>query len=295
MTNSIQRAFLALSFALFFVAIIPGEGLAQSRGGKRKPAVEKKESKQEGESEQEREREEYEREEHENASRPRTPLPWGGGIVVEPIEGASDTVSFHIGSPLFLRLKLSGDIACEPFNGQPFYFDASGAQLGWGFEEVRDSLLFPTAPGSCERIIMLSSENSNRIAEGTYSMKVLLFLDEKSRLYSDTIFVHPVHSASGADTLSYSRFLLEQIIHNTPLLHEPETIQALFAEGTPRSAESEVYHALILYRGGDIAGAEKALLATSELTARRNYPLDRAASAVAGLLAERLHVDISNH
>src|SRR5438552_1002618 len=53
-----------------------------------------------------------------------------GTIVVEPLEGAGDTVTFHIGSPLFLRLRMQGDRGCEPFNGQFFYFDASDTQLG---------------------------------------------------------------------------------------------------------------------------------------------------------------------
>ena len=54
----------------------------------------------------------------------------------------------------------------------------------------------------------------------------------------------------------YRRFLLEQIVHNSPLLHDPETIQALFAEGTPKSAESEVFHALVMYRSGEHSRSE---------------------------------------
>src|SRR4051794_29451732 len=70
-----------------------------------------------------REREEDEEEEF---GRPAPPAVWGGGIVVEPIEGARDTVTFHIGSPLFLRMTIQGDRGCEPFNGTPFFFDANG-------------------------------------------------------------------------------------------------------------------------------------------------------------------------
>ncbi|MEO5930028.1 MAG: hypothetical protein ABIR47_08850 [Candidatus Kapaibacterium sp.] len=241
----------------------------------------------------ERERERYERrgeheggeEEEEENARPVPPPPWGGGIVVAPLEGGSDTVSFHIGSPMFLRMHLTADRACTPFNGTPFYFDAAGAQLGWGFEEVADSLLFPRTPGSCDRMLMLSSENSNRIAEGVYTFKVLIFIDAESRLYSDTIVVRAVRSNQGADTLSYARFLQEQIARRSPMLNDPETIRALFADGTPKSAESEIYRGVILYRGGDYAGAGAALRSSKEIEQKRRNPLTRGAAAARDALA----------
>jgi hypothetical protein len=289
---------LALSLTLLAPIVLP----AQNSGGTGKSSTQKEKSGQntkkkgkKSESDEERrEREEYERERLEHPA-PRKPMPWGGGIIVEPIEGPADTVSFHIGAPVFLRLRLSGDLACKPFDGQPFYFDAAGAQLGWGFEEVNDSVLFPRTTGSCDRIIMLTSENSNRLAEGTYSMKVMIFVDDKTRLYSDTILVHPVHSASGANDLSYRRFLLEQLVRNTPLLHDPETIRALFADGTPRSAESEVYRAVILYRGGDIGQAEESLVSATQLAAERKAPLDRSASATAEALKHLIRGETSSH
>jgi hypothetical protein len=222
------------------------------------------------------------------------PLQWGGGITVEPIERGSDTISFHIGSPLFLRLKLDGELACRPFDGLPFYFDMEGAQLGWNFEEITDSILFPVRPGACERIVMLSSENSNRIPEGVYSLKVMIFVDEKSKLYSDTVIVRPIRSPEGANQLSYRRFLVEQLVRNSPLLHDRETVQALFAEGTPVSAESEVYRALVLYRGGDIAAAEQAVASAEEISRRSRSPLDPVASNVAERLRMILHGETSS-
>lgn len=206
----------------------------------------------------------------EGAKLPDPPPKWGGGITVAPVEGHTDTIRFHIGAPLFLSMSIDGDRACEPFNGQPFYFDATGAQLGWGFEEVADSLLFPHGEGRCERNIMLSSENSIRIPEGYYTFKVLIFLDEKSQIYSDTIVLHAVRSKQGADQLSYARFLQEQIIRNSSLLNDPETLRAVFAEGTPQSAESQVYRALILYRGGDLTGADEALQKATQLEKERS-------------------------
>jgi hypothetical protein len=288
--------------ALPLALLSPADLSAQSSGGegtsstqtKKSGQNSKKKGKKVESDEERREREEYERERQEHPA-PRKPMPWGGGITVEPIEGPADTVSFHIGAPVFLRLKLGGDLACKPFDGQPFYFDASGAQLGWGFEEVTDSILFPRTAGSCERIVMLNSENSNKLAEGLFSMKVMIFVDEKNRLYSDTILVHPVRSASGANDLSYRRFLLEQLVRNTPLLHDPETIRALFAEGTPRSAESEVYKAVILYRGGEIGGAEEALLSATQLAAERKAPLDPAAAATAEAMKRLVRGETSSH
>jgi hypothetical protein len=203
-----------------------------------------------------------EEEEREHVHLTRTPEAWGSGLSVSRFDRTSDTVTFHIGSPLFIRLTDHSGRACSPFNGQPFYFDASGVQLGWMFEEVADSVLFPRADGGCDRVVMLSSENSNGLAEGYYTMKAELFVDEKTRLYSDTIVLHPVHAPS-ADEESYASFLQEQIVRHSPMLAERETLQALFAEGVPTSAESEIYRALILARAGDISGAEQALQASA--------------------------------
>lgn len=217
----------------------------------------------------EREREKREmKEERKRAARERAAArnarsrPKGVAFVVEPVEGATDTVKFHIGSPLFLRLRIpAGNDACKPFNGRPFIFDSSGAQLGWGFEEVTDSLLFPTVGNDCERILMLSSEQSNKLPEGRYTLYVELMFDAQHRLTSNTIAIHPVYSKTGADALSYSRFLAEQIVRDNPLLRDPETLRALFAEGVPTSAESELYRAIIMLRAGDAEAAREALSA----------------------------------
>ncbi|MGE3802727.1 MAG: hypothetical protein AB7H80_17060 [Candidatus Kapaibacterium sp.] len=181
-------------------------------------------------------------------------------VAMESIEGIRDTIEFHIGSPLFLKLKIQTGRACEPFNGHPFFFDERGAQVGWGFEEVSDTLMFPDAEASCERYLMLSSEASNLLAEGYYSMSVALLIDEKSELRSDTIVLHPIH-ASGANTLSYSRFILEQIISNSPLLEDRATLRELFSNHLPQSFASDVYRAAIFYRGGDRIEASDALAA----------------------------------
>jgi hypothetical protein len=279
MVKSVRIVLFAAIFAVFSTVVMPLAGCAHAQ-----------------QSDREREREERERElEHEREEemeranrRPSKPMEWGGGIIVEPIEGPTDTVRFHIGSPLFLRLKIAGDRSCDPFNGQPFFFDALGAQLGWGFEEVADSLIFPRASGACERIVMLSSENSNRIAEGHYTFKTLIFIDAASRLYSDTIGVHAIRSEKGADDLSYTRFLQELIVKNSTMLNDPETINALFAEGTPRGAESEVYRAAILLRGGDATGAQSALASAKQLADRRGRPLDRSAATAYNAVAKAI-------
>lgn len=208
-------------------------------------------------------------------------------ILLEPIDGKTDTVQFHIGSPLFLHLKINGERACRPFNGRPFFFDASGAQVGWGFVEVADSLLFPRPAGSCDRYLMLSSENSNLLAEGYYTLSVALLLDEKSELRSDTIVLHPVHS-SGADHLSYSRFLLEQILSNSPLLQDPTTMGELFAPHLPHSPASEVYHAAILYMGGDLYRAGELLKAARAMEKEQGMVMSPAAARVSEELAKRL-------
>lgn len=232
---------------------------------------------------QHEEREHEEEEEEEGGKRKKVPTPppaWSiAEIMIDPAEAQSDTLRFHIGSPFFLRLKVTDAAACTPFSGRIFYFDAPGAQLGWGFHEVTDTLLFPRTAGSCERIVMLSSDNSNRIAEGDYTLKLQVFLDAANRVNSDTLVLQAVRSASGADTLSYARFLQEQIVNNSPLLADPETLRALFAEGTPRSPESEIYRAIILFKSGNPSGAEEALLSSRQLQNGRRKKLDQVASA----------------
>ena len=204
-------------------------------------------------------------------------MPAPGSIHLSAAEGEMDTISFHIGSPLILRMEIGGEIGCAPFNGQPFYFGTGGAQLGWDFEEVADSLLLTRGADSCTRWLLLPSDASNRLAEGYYPASVRIFIDERHSLLSDTVILHPIR-ATTADARSYARFLQEQILRNSPLLRgDRETIDALFSENAPRSAESEVYHALLLFRAGDIAAAADALRASRTLAARRNRPLDRAA------------------
>lgn len=190
----------------------------------------------------------------------RTPL------TLTPIEGARDTVEFHIGSPLFLRLTVNkkGD-GCKPFDGKPFYFEAGGAQNGWGFEEIADSSLFPIPSGRCERMIMLGSESSNKVPEGWYTLVVALYFDNRTSVRSDTLVVHAVRSSTGADQVSYACFLMEQIVRHAPLLRDPETLSALFAEGTPKSAESEVLRAMILTGAGEPAAATAALRQSEKL------------------------------
>lgn len=239
------------------------------------------------EADEEEEEAEREREEHERRPPP-PPMAWGSGLTIGSMENADDTLRFHVGSPLFFRIRVADQTACAPFTGKPFYFDRNGSQLGWGFEEVADSLLFPRTGGACERVVMLSAENANRIAEGTYTLKLLLFLDGGTKLYSDTVVVQAVRSADGANSLSYARFLQEQILRNSPLLADPETIRALFAEGTPKSAESEVYRAAILFRVGDATGADAALASARAMAAARGRELDRAASGTLGALTRAL-------
>ena len=275
-----QKALPGIFLLLLVMAMLPlATGCRSSRESAR----------EEREEHGERHEEEDGDEEFEHA-RPAPPMAWGEGMSVEPAEGGADTLLFHIGSPLFIRMRIEGDRACEPFNGTPFFFDAGGAQLGWGFEEVADTLLFPRSPGSCDRTLMLSSENSNRIAEGYYTFKTLIFLDAASRLYSDTLVIHAVRSRNGADTLSYARFLEEQMVRNSPMLSEPETLRALFADGTPKSAESEIYRAAILYRIGEAGSADAALASSAELERRRGRPVAGTAAQAREHLARLLRV-----
>ena len=210
------------------------------------------------------------------AERLRLPAP--GRLLLEAIEGPVDTVRFHIGSPLFLRVSVGSPEGCAPGVGEFFHFDGSGTQLGWSFEEVTDSLLFPPVAGRCERVLMLSSEASNRLAEGRFTMRTELFLDPKNRLRSDSIALHPVRSSSGADERSYARFLIEQIVRNPSHLRDPQTLAALFGDGVPVSAESEVYRAVILYRSGDVAAAAVALRAADDIERERRRAMNIAAA-----------------
>lgn len=265
--------FIILSFSLS----LPLSGCASSSSTKDTAAGTERQE----EMRHEEEREEEEEEEGGKRAKVPTPPPaWSiAEIGIHPTEGQSDTLRFHIGSPFFLRLKVADAAACTPFSGRLFYFDAPGSQLGWGFREVSDTLLFPHTAGSCERIVMLSSENSNRIAEGDYTLKLQVFLDVENRVNSDTLVLRAVRSTSGADTLSYARFLQEQIVNNSPLLNDPETLRALFAEETPRSPESEIYRAVILFKSGNPSGAEQALLSSRALQNGRRRKMDPIAIA----------------
>lgn len=219
---------------------------------------------------------------------PAPPAPWGEAVMeLRAIDTDSDTVTFHIGSPLILRLSGRREPGCAPFDGRPFYFDAVGAQIGWGFVEVADSILLPHLDGECDRYLLLTSENSNRLPEGVFTVKTEIFIDEKRALYSDTITLRCIRSPQGADTTSFNRFLIEQILRNSPLLADPETLGAVFGEGTPRGAESEVYRGLILLRGGDAAGAWRALEEADRLVDLRGRPLDSNAERVRRLLRAR--------
>ncbi len=234
--------------------------------------------------EREYDREEEEGEEEEGRYRP--PAPWGEPTMqLRGLDVTSDTVTFHIGAPLFLRLSGDREIGCGPFDGRPFFFDGAGAQIGWGLLEVADSLVLPRGDGTCDRFLLLTSEYSNRLPEGVYTLKTLIFIDEKRSIYSDTLVVRAVRSPGGADTTSFTRFLLEQILRNSPLLADPETLAAMFAPGTPRGAEAEVYRSVILQRGGDLPGARRALLEADRIVLVRGHPLDQNASRVRGLLA----------
>lgn len=238
---------------------------------------------------------EEEKEEFEGRHQPRAP--WGEPVIrlsaLEALPNASDsnldTIEFHIGSPLLLRMTGSLNPGCEPFNGRPFFFDEGGAQIGWGLLEVADSLILPRSSGRCDRFLLLTSENSNRLPEGVYTLKALIFIDEKRSIYSDTIVLRAIRSHQGADTLSFTRFLIEQILKNSPLLNDQETLAAVFASGTPRGAESEVYRALILQRGGDLDGAHRALDQADRLVRERGRMLDANASAVRRRLAPSGH------
>ncbi|MBC8146185.1 MAG: hypothetical protein H7X80_11425 [bacterium] len=215
-------------------------------------------------------------------------LPTPGRMVLEALEGPTDTIEFHIGSPLFLRLRIGDDVACPPGTGEFFYFDATTAQLGWSFVEVTDSLLFPSIPGRCERYLMLSSEASNRLAEGRFTMRAELFMSPTYRLSSDMVALRPVRAAGGADEESYARFLQEQIVGNAAHLRDPQTLAALFGEGVPTSAESEVYRGVVMFRSGDMVAAGDALRSADEIAMQRKRPLTIAAVYTRDALLRKL-------
>lgn len=278
-----------LSIVLTLYGIVAAPGCSSAGRATTEERVEREREAEREAEEREAEEREAEEEREQNSKRMKPPMQWGTGLTAEPLEGRAASARFHIGSPLFVRLRASAREACSAFVGKPFFFDASGAQLGWGFEEVADSILFPARTGACERIMMLSSENSNRLAEGSYTFKALIFMDDGTKFYSDTMTLVAVRSETGADSLSYARFLQEQIVKNSPLLADPETVRALFADGTPRSAESEVYHALVLMRAGDFSGARRALTLAREWAGRRGLPLDTGAAAAYDAIDRALH------
>lgn len=261
---------------------------SSSKESARRERIEAKRNGGDGDREEEEREEEEERKRAFRATEASAPEHRDVSITLEPVENASDTLRFHIGSPFFIRMRVNSDLACEPFNGRPFFFDENGSQLGWGFEEVSDSLLFPRLPGTCDRIIMLSSEASNRIAEGNYTFTLTIFVDATKHLYSDTLQLQAIRSG-GADQLSYTRFLQEQIIRNSPLLKDPETLRALFSDGAPKSPESEIYKALVFLRGGDRSQAQSALESATVLEAQRNRPVTGGAADTRATLVRTMH------
>jgi hypothetical protein len=283
-----MRAFLSRFLVLFLLLPAPSLLLPSCSSSKDSARHDRVSSRDADEEEHE---EEEERMGAYNAAEASAPENRDVTITLEPVEAPSDTIRFHIGSPVFIRMKIKGDVACEPFDGRPFFFDSHGSQLGWGFEEVADSLLFPRHAGSCDRVIMLSSDASNRIAEGNYTLTVTIFIDTKKHLYSDTLQLQAIRSG-GADQLSYTRFLQEQIIRNSPLLKDPETLRALFSDGAPRSAESEIYRALIFFRSGDRSQAQSALESATALEAARNRMVTGGPADTRSALVKTLHGDI---
>lgn len=180
----------------------------------------------------------------------------GTDLAITSLAGASDTITFHIGSPLFLRIDGVPGRGCEPGNGQFFLFGPRDAQLGWGFREIVDSLAFP--PEGCVRYLMLPAAGSNALAEGYYPVSTALLLDERSRRTSDTIVLHPIHAES-ASADSYAQFLLEQLVEASPMLRNETTVAGLFADHLPKDLRTDLYEVLIRYRIGDLTGARIAL------------------------------------
>lgn len=208
-------------------------------------------------------------------------------IRLEPLDAASSKLVFHIGSPMFLRVKIDGKLGCEPLNGQFFYFDENDVQVGWGFEEVYDSTLFPNQKNSCERIIMLSSENSNRLAEGEFKVKINLYVNDKTKLVSNLVTLNPIHAKS-ATTDSYSAFLLEQLFKNNPILQDPETLKAIFLDKSLASPESEVYCSVLKFRAGDFSGAKQSLHDSELLSTKLGKPLAKAAAGIKKIILAKM-------
>lgn len=169
-----------------------------------------------------------------------------------------DSISFHIGGPVLLSIDNRSGRACAVENGRIFTFGVDGTQLGWGFEEVSDSIVLPRSETDCRRYLLLSAEESNRLAEGSYGASVALLMDASQRLTSDTILLSPFH-APNASASSYASFLLEQIVTKSPILQRAESIEALFGDHLPSSPRIDLYEAVIRLRAGDLSGAREAL------------------------------------
>ena len=211
----------------------------------------------------------------------------GNELTIQALEGRSDTISFHIGSPLILRIEGTAGRGCEQMNGEFFLFSSKRAQLGWLFREVSDSLLFPWSRSTCARYLMLTSEESNDLAEGFYQVSVALLLDERSRRVSDTIVLNPIH-AEGASRDSYGAFLAEQIASNAPLLRERETQKELFSDHLPKSRLIYLYEAIIRYRSGDLGGARVAYGKSIEIGGTAGRYIDEVSKMVAPLVGSDL-------
>ena len=184
---------------------------------------------------------------------------------ITSLDGNADTITFHIGSPLFLRIPGEPGRGCEAMNGHFFVFGENESQLGWGFREIADSTAFPET--DCVRYLMLPSEESNGLAEGYYRVSVALLLDEKSRRTSDTVVLHPIHAPSASPD-SYAQFLLEQLILASTMLRNEATVDGLFADHLPKNRTIDLYEGLIRYRIGDLTGAREALARASREGAR---------------------------
>ncbi len=208
-------------------------------------------------------------------------------LTIKSLEGRSDTISFHVGSPLILRIEGTPGRGCDQENGDFFLFSSKRAQLGWLFQEVSDSVLFPWSRGTCARYLMLTSEESNDLAEGYYELSVALLLDERNRRVSDTVVLHPVH-AKGASSLSYGAFLAEQIALDAPLLRERETQRELFADHLPKSRTIYLYEAIIRYRSGDLGGARRAYLSSLDQDDTGNLYVNEVSKIVRDLVQSEM-------
>ena len=200
---------------------------------------------------------------------------------ISSLSGETDTVTFHIGSPLFLRVTGEPGRGCEPMNGRFFIFSERDMQLNWGFREVVDSVVLPREIGDCGRYLMLSSEESNALAEGHYKVSVALLLDERSKRASDTIVLNPIHAAAASPS-SFAQFLLEQIVTGAPLMQNRSTVEELFSGGLPRSQHISLYEAYIRIRSGDLEAARRALRQSDEIGA------EEVVAPYVGMLRQRI-------